>query len=243
MFFVGGVVLFSSTVLLPQFLQTLMGYTAEAAGMVLSAAANLLLFVLPLVGRLLGRFQARHLLAFGWITLAFGMYLSCKRIDLLISFRGAMWMRVVQYLPVGFLFVPLTAVGYVALPKEKSNAAAGLMNFMRNMGQSVGTSAVTTLIARRSQYHQSVLAEHTRSPRFDAVVAGLADRLTHVGLSLHSAQQQALARIYRMLMSQAQAISYVEVYWLLAIVSVLMFFLSFLLAKSEPGGGGNVAMH
>src|SRR5437016_9880163 len=70
MFFVLGVVLFSSTVLLPQFLQTLMGYTAEAAGMVLSGAAILLLFVLPLVGRLLARFQARYLLAFGWITLA-----------------------------------------------------------------------------------------------------------------------------------------------------------------------------
>src|SRR5256886_1624248 len=70
MFFVLGVVLFSSTVLLPQFLETLMGYTAEAAGMVLSGAAILLLFVLPLVGRLLARFQARYLLAFGWITLA-----------------------------------------------------------------------------------------------------------------------------------------------------------------------------
>jgi len=243
MFFVVGVVLFSSTVLLPQFLQTLMGYTAEAAGMVLSAAAILLLFLMPLVGRLLGRFQARHLLAFGWITLALGMYLSCNRIDLLISFRGAMWIRVVQYLPVGFLFVPLTAVGYVGLPKEKSNAAAGLMNFMRNMGQSVGTSAVTTLIARRSQYHQSVLAEYSRSPRFDAAAAGLADRLTHVGLGLHFAKQQALARMYRLLIVQAQAISYVEVYWLLAVVSVLMFFLSFLLAKNEPGARGKVAMH
>jgi len=237
------VVLFSSTVLLPQFLQTLLGYTAEAAGMVLSAAAILLLFVLPLVGRLLARIQARYLLAFGWITLALGMYISCKRLDLLISFRAAMWIRIVGYLPVGFLFVPLTAAGYVGLPKEKSNAAAGLMNFMRNMGQSVGTSAVTTLIARRSQYHQSVLAEYTRSPRFDAAVAGLADRLTHVGLSAHSAHRQALARMYALLVGQAQAISYVEVYWLLGMVSVVMFFLSFLLAKNEPGAGGQVSMH
>jgi MFS transporter, DHA2 family, multidrug resistance protein len=243
MFFVVGVVLFSSTVLLPQFLQTLMGYTAEAAGMVLSGAAILLLFVLPLVGRLLGRFQARYLLAFGWITLALGMYISRTRLDLLISFRAAMWIRIVGYLPVGFLFVPLTAVGYVGLPKEKSNAAAGLMNFMRNIGQSVGTSAVTTLIARRSQYHQSVLAEYTRSPRFDAAVAGLATRLTHVGLSARYAHRQALARMYAMLLGQAQAISYVEVYWLLAIVSVLMFFLSFLLAQNEPGAGGQVSMH
>jgi DHA2 family multidrug resistance protein len=243
MMFVVGIVLFSSTVLLPQFLQTLMGYTAEAAGMVLSAAAILLLCVLPIVGKLLARFQARYLLAFGWITLAFGMYFSCKRVDLLISFRAATWMRILQYLPVGFLFVPLTAAGYVGLPKEKSNAAAGLMNFMRNIGQSVGTSAVTTLIARRSQYHQSVLAEYTRSLRFDEAVAALANRLTHVGLNLHFARQQALARMYSMVIVQAQAISYVEVYWLLAVTSVLMFLLSFLLARNEPGATGDVPVH
>src|ERR1700748_3848685 len=103
-----------------------------------------------------------------------------------------MWIRIVGYLPVGFLFVPLTAAGYVGLPKEKSNAAAGLMNFMRNMGQSVGTSAVTTLIARRSQYHQSVLAEYTRSPRFHASITAMAMRLTRAGLSRHAARQQAL---------------------------------------------------
>jgi DHA2 family multidrug resistance protein len=243
MFFVVGVVLFSSTVLLPQFLQTLMGYTAEAAGMVLSAAAVLLLFILPVVGRLLARVQARYLLAFGWITLALGMYISCKQLDLLISFRAAVWIRIVGYLPIGFLFVPLTAAGYVGLPKEKSNAAAGLMNFMRNIGQSVGTSAVTTLIARRSQYHQSILAEYTRSPRFNAAVAGLATRLERVGLSANYAHRQALARMYAALLGQAQAISYVEVYWLLAMLSVLMFFLSFLLAKNQPGAGGQVAMH
>ena len=243
MFFVVGVVLFSSTVLLPQFLQTLMGYTAEAAGMVLSAAAILLLFVLPVVGRLLARYQARYLLAFGWITLAFGMYFSSKQLDLLISFRAATWMRILQYLPVGFLFVPLTAAGYVGLPKEKSNAAAGLMNFMRNIGQSAGTSAVTTLIARRTQYHQSVLAEYTHFPRFNEAAATLAIRLTHVGLSVRSAHQQALARMYALVMAQAQALSYVDVYWLLAVVSALMFLLSFLLAKNEPGAGGEVPMH
>jgi DHA2 family multidrug resistance protein len=152
-------------------------------------------------------------------------------------------MRILQYLPVGFLFVPLTAAGYVGLPKEKSNAAAGLMNFMRNIGQSAGTSAVTTLIARRTQYHQSVLAEYTRSLRFDAAVAALANRLTHVGLSLHFARQQALARMYSVVIVQAQALSYVEVYWLLAVVSALMFLLSFLLAKNEPGAAGDVPVH
>src|SRR5580700_7327687 len=157
--------------------------------------------------------------------------------------RGQRLLALSKLLPVGFLFVPLTAVGYVGLPKEKSNAAAGLMNFMRNIGQSVGTSAVTTLIARRSQYHQSVLAEYTRSLRFDEAVAALANRLTHVGLSLHFARQQALARMYSMVIVQAQAISYVEVYWLLAVTSVLMFLLSFLLARNEPGATGDVPVH
>ena len=243
MMFVLGVVLFSSTVLLPQFLQTLMGYTAEAAGLVLSAAAVLLLCVMPLIGRLLTRYQARYVLAFGWITLAFGMYFSFKHLDLLISFRAATWIRILQYVPFGFLFVPLTAAGYVGLPKEKSNAAAGLMNFMRNIGQSVGTSAVTTLIARRTQYHQSVLAEYTRSPHFNVAVATITTRLTRVGLSVHSAHEQALARMCALVMAQAQALSYVEVYWLLAVVSAVMFFLSFLLAKNEPGTGGDVPMH
>ncbi len=242
MMFVLGAVLFSSTVLLPQFLQTLMGYTAETAGMVLSGAAICLLFLTPIVGRLLARIQARRLLAFGWIAMAVAMYFSCKHIDVLISFKAAAWIRVWQYLPIAFLFVPLTMAAYVGMPEEKSNAAAGLINFTRNIGQSVGTSAVTTLIARRSQYHQSVLAEYTRSPRFNAAVAGLTNRLAHVGLSPYSAHQQALARMYSMVLTQAQTLSYVEVYWLLAVTSALMFLLSFLLAKNEPGAGGKVPM-
>ena len=243
MFLVVGTVLFSSTVLLPQFLQTLMGYTAQKAGMVLSVAAILLLILLQVVGRLTTRFQARHILAFGWITLAMGMYITCKRIDLLISFGGATWLRIVQYLPVGFLFVPLTMAGYVGVPKEKTNAAAGLMNFMRNIGQSVGTSAVTTLIARRSQYHQSVLAVYSRSPRFDAAVADLATRLSHAGFDLLSAQQMAAGRLYGLLNTQAQALSYVDVYWLLSMISVVMFFLCFFLTKNDPRASGKVQVH
>src|ERR1700678_3781349 len=170
MFLMLGAALFSSTVLMPQLLQTLMGYTAQKAGNVLSAGALVVLVVLPMVGRLTTRFQARHIIAFGWIGLAIAMYISSKQVDLLMSFRSATLLRVWQYIPVAFLFVPLTLAGYVGLAPEKTNAAAGLMNFFRNMGQSVGTSAVTTLIARRSQYHQSVSAEYTASGRFHASI-------------------------------------------------------------------------
>ncbi len=243
MFLMLGMALFSSTVLMPQLLQNLMGYTAQKAGMVLSAGALVVLVVLPMVGKLTSRFQARHLIAFGWITLAVSMYVSCKQIDLLMSFRSATFLRVWQYIPVAFLFVPLTLAGYIGLSAEKTNAAAGLMNFMRNIGQSVGTSAVTTLIARRSQYHQSVLAEYTASARFHAAIAGLTTRLTQAGLSVHAAQQQALGRMYALVQSQAAVVSYVEIYWLISMASAIMFVCSFLLKRNEPGKAGNVSVH
>jgi DHA2 family multidrug resistance protein len=243
MFLMLGAALFSSTVLMPQLLQTLMGYTAQKAGNVLSAGALVVLVVLPMVGRLTARFQARHIIAFGWIGLAIAMYISSKQVDLLMSFRSATLTRVWQYIPVAFLFVPLTLAGYVGLAPEKTNAAAGLMNFFRNMGQSVGTSAVTTLIARRSQYHQSVLTEYTASGRFQASITALAMRLTRSGLNAHAAQQQALGRLYAMVQSQAAVLSYVDMYWLLAMGSVIMFVASFLLKRNEPGKGAKVSVH
>ena len=243
MFLMLGMALFSSTVLMPQLLQTLMGYTAQKAGMVLSAGALVVLVVLPMVGKLTTRFQARYLIAFGWITLAISMYASSQQIDLLMSFRSATVLRIWQYIPVAFLFVPLTLAGYVGLSAEKTNAAAGLMNFMRNIGQSVGTSAVTTLIARRSQYHQAVLAEYTSSGRFHNALTSLSRGLAHAGLSAHAAQQQALGRLYGLVQSQAAVLSYVDAYWLLSMCSSIMFVSSFLLKKNEPGKGGNVSVH
>src|ERR1700724_121366 len=243
MFVMLGMALFSSTVLMPQLLQTLMGYTAQRAGMVLSAGALVVLVVLPLVGNLTTRFQARYIIAFGWLTLAISMYASSKQIDLLMSFNSATLLRVWQYIPVAFLFVPLTLAGYVGLAPEKTNAAAGLMHFVRNMGQSVGTSAVTTLIARRSQYHQSVLSEYTASARFHAAITSLATRLTQAGLSIHAAQQQAQSRMYGLIQAQAAVVSYVEVYWLISMASAIMFVCSFLLKRNEPGRGGNVSVH
>jgi DHA2 family multidrug resistance protein len=243
MFLMLGAALFSSTVLMPQLLQTLMGYPAQKAGNVLSAGALVVLVILPIVGKLTTRFQARYIIAFGWLGLAIAMYISSKQIDLLMSFRSATFLRVWQYIPVAFLFVPLTLAGYVGLAPEKTNAAAGLMNFFRNMGQSVGTSAVTTLIARRSQYHQSVLVEYTASGRFQGSITALAIRLTRSGLSAHAAQQQALGRLYAMVQAQAGVLSYIDMYWLLAMGSGIMFVASFLLKRNEPGKGGRVSVH
>ena len=243
MFFILGVILFGSTVILPQFLQTLMGYTAETAGFVLSAGALVILFTLPFVGRLTTKVPARNLIAFGWIALTFGMYASTRRTDLLISFSAASWLRIMQAFPLAFLFVPITLAAYVGIAPDKNNAAAGIVNFMRNMGQSVGTSLVTTVVAQRSQYHQSVLAEHTGSPGFQDALNALAQRLTQAGLSVHEARDQALARLYGSVRAQAAALSYIDLYLMLSIGAGVMFFLTFFLKKNSPGRGGAVAAH
>ena len=244
MFFILGAILFGSTVVLPQFLQTVMGYTAESAGIVLSGGAIVILFLLPFVGKLTTKIQARYLIAFGWLALAIGMYVSTLRTDTLISFGAASLLRIMQAAPLPFLFVPINLAAYVGIPSDKNNAAAGIMNFMRNMGQSVGTSLVTTVVARRSQYHQSVLAEHTGSQPFQDALHGLTQRLHSAGLSMYEAQQQALARLYGRIQAQAATLSYIDLYLILAIAAAVMFFLSFLLKQNKAGqGGGALPAH
>jgi DHA2 family multidrug resistance protein len=240
MIFMLGVVLFSSLVLMPQFLQTLLGYTAELAGFVLSGGAIILLFALPLVGKLTTMVQARYIIAFGWLSMAVAMFYSTSRIDLLISFSSATWLRVAQVIGLGFLFVPITLVSYVGMPADKSNSVAGMINFMRNIGSSVGTSMVTTVIARRAQYHQSVLVGHATASNqgFDRLISGLTHRLGQTGLSPADAHSHAYARAYRALQAQAATLAYIDVFWILAIGAGIMFVLSFFLKKNDPHGGG-----
>jgi DHA2 family multidrug resistance protein len=240
MMFVLGIMLFSSLVLMPQFLQTLLGYTSELAGLALSAGGLVLLFEMPIMGQLTTKVQARRLIAFGWLALSIAMFYSTRRIDLQISFNAAVWLRIAQVIGLGFLFVPITLVAYVGIAPEKNNAVAGIVNFMRNMGSSVGTSMVTTLIARRSQFHQEILIDHARAgnPAFQNSVNGLAQRLAHSGLSAPDAQMGAYARIYQSIQRQAGSLAYIDTFMVLCVGAALMFFLAFILKKNDPGGGG-----
>ena len=243
MMFTLGIMLFASLVLLPQFLQTLMGYTAESAGLVLSGGGLLLLFLMPVAGTLTSKVQARYLIGFGWLTLSIAMYYSTQRLDLDISFGAASFIRVVQVFGLGFLFVPITLVAYVGMPTEKSNSVSGLINFMRNIGSSIGTSMVATLVARRAQFHQVYLVAHVTpgQPTFAQTAKALAASLATSGLDASRAMRQAYARLYGALLGQATTLAYIDTFWVLSIGEGIMFLLSFVLKKNEPGGGGEVA--
>jgi len=244
MMFVLGILLFSSLVLMPQFLQTLLGYTSELAGLALSAGGLVLLFEMSIMGKLTTKVQARYLIAFGWLALSVAMFYSTKRIDLQISFSAATLLRIAQVIGLGFLFVPITLVAYIGISPEKNNAVAGIVNFMRNMGSSVGTSLVTTLIARRSQFHQARLVEYARpdNPNFQNAANGLAQHIANSGVSPHDAHVVAIARIYQNLQAQAASLAYVDVFMVLAVGAAIMFCLSFALKKNDPGGGGHVVV-
>lgn len=243
MMFMVGIVLYASAVLVPQMLQTLMGYTAELAGLVLSGGAAVLLLTIPFVGKLTDRYPAKYLTAVGWLMMAVAMYVSIRGTDLQMSFSAATMLRIYQSIPTGLLFVPITVAAYVGLSADKSNAASGLVNFMRNMGGSVGTSIVATVVARRSQFHQSILAQHTSSWRFRVLGEGLAQQLNHAGIGIHEAQLRAMAGLSQFVQVQAATLSYLDLYWILTVVSAVMFALSFLLKKNTPGEGGHAVVH
>jgi MFS transporter, DHA2 family, multidrug resistance protein len=244
MMFVLGIMLFSSLVMMPLFLQTLLGYTAESAGLVLSGGGLVLLLLMPVAGTLSSKVQARYLIAFGWLALSFAMYYSTQHLDLDISFGAAAVMRVVQVVGLGFLFVPITLASYIGMPAEKSNSVAGLVNFMRNIGSSVGTSMVTTLIARRAQFHQVYLVAHATpgQPAFTQAAQALAARLAASGLDASRAMSQAYDRLYHALIAQATTLGYIDTFWVLAWGAGIMFLLSFTLRRNEPGGGGGAAV-
>ena len=235
MMFMLGILLFSSLVLMPQFLQTLLGYTSELAGLALSAGGLILLFEMPLIGQLTRKIQARRLIAFGWLALSIAMFYSTRRIDLQMSFTAATWLRIAQVIGLGFLFVPINLAAYVGIAPEKNNAVAGIVNFMRNMGSSVGTSLVTTVIARRSQFHQLRLVEQARidNPNFANTVQGLTQHFARGGLRRHEASATAYASIYRSMQAQAASLAYIDTFMVLCVCAAIMFFVSFFLKKND----------
>jgi len=238
MIFVLGIMLFASLVMMPLFLQSLLGYSAESAGLVLSGGGLLLLFMMPAMGILSTKVQARYLIAFGWLMLSLAMFYSSRQLDLDISFKSAAILRVIQVFGLGFLFVPINLASYVGMPPERSSSIAGLINFMRNIGSSVGTSMVTTLIARRAQVHQVFLVGNISNGQrsFENTAAALSHRIFASGVGSNTALNKSYALIYRTVIGQATTLAYLDTFLVLSGIAAVMFVLSFTLKKNELGG-------
>ncbi|HXW57045.1 MAG TPA: DHA2 family efflux MFS transporter permease subunit [Candidatus Cybelea sp.] len=240
--FMVGFALMSSTVLIPLFLQTMMGYTAEQAGLALMPGGIAIIFVMPLVGFLLGRYDARRLLLFGFTMLSIALFYMTT-FDLYIDFRHAAAARLIQAMGLAFLFVPINTAAYAFLPKEKNNQASGLINLARNIGGSVGISFVTTMLARRTQFHEQDLARRIShgNGKFETALHSATNLLTAHGLSAYEASRRAYGLIAGMVSQQATMLAYVDDFWLVGVSVVIMIPLIFLMKKVKPGGP--IAVH
>jgi DHA2 family multidrug resistance protein len=240
--FMLGFALLGSTLLLPLFMQTLLGYTAERAGLALMPGGFTIIILLPLVGFLLSRYSPRWLLIFGLVLLSASLF-HMTSFDLGMDFRTAAVARVLQAAGMAFLFVPINTAAYAFLPREKNNAASGLMNLARNIGGSVGISLVTTLLDRRSQVHLNDLSRHlsASNPAFQSMLQGATQAMRAHGASSTFATQQAYALIAGTVQRQATMLAYIDDFRLLGWAILAMIPMVFLMKKSRPGGG--IAVH
>lgn len=236
MMFILGVQLYAVTVLIPQYLQGFMGYTAELAGMTLSPAALLLIVLMPMVGKLVTRMQARWIIAAGFLVSALALF-HMTTLDLQIDFTTATIYKIYQNLGLALLFVPINTAAFVGLPEAKGGDASGMINLFRNIGGSVGISLLETTIARRAQLHQDQLAVHLNGYQqsLRTTINRLGPTLFHHGLSQARASRQAYARIYQATIAQATVEGYIDAVWILGLLCLAMVPLAvLLLRKNDP---------
>jgi DHA2 family multidrug resistance protein len=235
--FMVGFALLSSTVLLPQFSQDLLGYTAQRAGLALMPGGIAIILCMPLVGFLLGHTDARRLLLFGLTMVSFSL-IHMTNFDTAIDFRTLATARVFQAMGLAFLFVPINTAAYAFIPHGKNNAASGLINLARNIGGSVGISFVTTMLARRAQVHQSNLTARLNSGngQFQAAITNTTHMLIAHGSSPTEAARQAYGIIAFNLNRQATMLAYVDNFWILGVCVAAMIPFVFLMKKVKPGG-------
>jgi DHA2 family multidrug resistance protein len=243
MMLVLGIALFGTTVLLPQYTQVLMGYTAEQAGMALSPGGFVVILLLPFVGTLVSKVDPRYLIAVGFSVLSASMFYMTTHLYQGIDFKTAVLLRVYQSVGIAFLFVPINALVYTGVPLEKNNAVSGIVNLSRNMGGDVGIAFVTTFIARRAQKHQMDLSAHTNhySAPFEARLNALSTAIQHAGASAGDALHRATAALYGQLVQQAMTLAYIDVLKVLAIGTALM--VPLLALTQKPTGGPAPAGH
>jgi DHA2 family multidrug resistance protein len=238
---VGGV-LNANTVLQPQFMQQLLGWTATTAGMALTAGGVVLLFVMPMAGYATGKVAARYLAMAGFTLFVLTFRYAAMVTTLDMTFPAASWLRVIQMMPIPFCFISITTAAYVGMPREQSNQVSGLINFVRNIGGSILIAVTNAQVTSRTMWHE----QHLQSAMTSANLAYQQHLQALTGFfggsfGVPNGKGMALATLYNQLNQQAQAQGYQDVYMELSWMSVGMVALTFLLSKNKPGSGADVS--
>jgi MFS transporter, DHA2 family, multidrug resistance protein len=235
--FVLGIVLFGSTVLIPEFLQSSLGYTAERAGMALSPGGLVLIVMMPIAGRLTAtKIDPRLLVAIGFLGTAISLRLMTI-VYLQIDFTTMVLLRMFQVIFLPLIFVPISTLNYIGVPREKNNQVSGLSNFARNIGGAIGTSLLTTFLARQNQIHQKSFGSHTTNANgnFQQMLDGFKAMFLSQGFEPSIATKKALALAYQTVQAQANSLSFQNSFWVMSLIVVFLVPLPFLMRRPRPG--------
>ena len=239
--FVLGFVLLGSTVLLPEMVQLLMGYTATDAGLVLTPGGFAIMAMMPLVGRLVSSVDSRYLIATGLTIMGLAMF-NMTKFDLQTDYGTFMWARIYQALGLAFLFIPINAAAFRGIPPTKSGAASAIINVSRNIGGSVGISLMTTILAQMSQVHQSVMVAHAynSSPIYRTALTKFSQVFLAHGDIPAMAQTKAAALVNSTIVQQASMESFLDNFRFLGAGILLLVPFVFIMrpAKMQDRGGG-----
>jgi len=230
-----GFVLYGSLVLLPLFMQTLLGWTAVTAGLWTSPRGVATAVCMPLVGYLLGRgWDGRKMLVFGFVVTSVAFF-GYSRMNLQSGTMDILLSQINQGAGMAFVFVPLTTLTMDPIPKAETGYATSLYSVMRNVGSSMGVSFVTTFVARRSQFHQTVLAAHLTpySPQVPPFLARAGEMFFRAGSGRAAASSQSLAVLYATMQQQASLLSFGEAFRVMAILFLAIVPLVLVMRRSR----------
>jgi MFS transporter, DHA2 family, multidrug resistance protein len=198
---------------------------------------------MPVVGILMGKIEARKLLAAGLVIASYSIY-QLSKLNLNAGYWDIFWPQLLQGMSMGLLFVPLTTITNGLIPKEQMGNATSLFNLMRNIGASIGIASVTTISARHAQMHTNDLSRHINP--YNPLAQASLDNMKHAfmsrGMDAITAAKQAYAGVFGMIERQAAMMSYIDVFFLLAVMFAACLPLILLMKKPPKGGGGPGAM-
>jgi DHA2 family multidrug resistance protein len=233
-----GAILYATTQFLPQLVQELYGYTATWAGLMLSPGGLVTMFMMFVVGRLSGKVQPKYLIATGAALVALSMYdLTNVYADLDFWFFADSRMLLGVGLPL--IFIPIVTASYDGITSDKTDQASALLNMARNTGGSVGVSLASNVLAHREQFHQSRIVEHAipSSVQFQQTLQQVTQYFVHQGSSLLQAKQQAIVWIGQQVQTQASFLAYMDIFWVLMLISLSAIPLALALRKVKLGAG------
>ncbi len=236
--FFTGFVLYGSSALLPLLLQTEFGYDATLAGMVISPGGFAVIFFMPIVGKLVGKVPAKYLVTLGFTLCTIGMiYTSVLTPEL--DYAHFTFARILQTAGLPFLFIPVSTLAYMKIPKEKNNKASAFFSLCRNLGGSIGIAVVISYVARQTQIHQSILSEHLSplNPVYQNKLANLSHHYISQGQTALEAGGQAMGRLYQELMRQATILGYSDGFVFLACCMTIGIVLTCFMPKNNPRAG------